>query len=318
MKYHEQSRYFPIPANERSLETVMATPFVTIPSGVTGMNFLEGLWFKDPDHLLVCNTFQSKIYLVDVATRAVSLFATLPAHAMPTGIGIHQNGTIFVACSGSDEGSMVMVLSSEGTLLKQLFVGTTRSIDDLVFDRRGGFFYTDLAGTHNDRTAGVFYVEPDLETTHAVVASGMVASNGIALSPDEKTLWVTDFGDAKLYRFSLAADGHSIQPYNSLTPYTFTGADGPDSATIDADGNLYVALCGQARYLVFNPNGFPIGQVLIPGRETGKMAKSTHMAIRPFTNQGFFCAADPNTGECQIYQASVYAQAHLGFQFASF
>lgn len=315
MRYNEQNKYFPIPENEKNLDTVTATEFATIPSEATGMNFLEGLWFKDKDNLFVCNTFQSKIYLVNVQTKTVSLFAVLPEHAFPTGINVHKNGNIYVACSGSDEGSMVIVLSNEGTILNKLLVGTTKSIDDLVFDNKGGFFFTDLAGTHDKRTAGVFYVEPDLKTVHSVVESGMVATNGIALSPDEKILWITDFGDAKLYRFNLADDGYSIQPYNSLTPYTFTGADGPDSATIDGDGNLYVAMCGQARYLIFNQNGFPIGQVLIPGREEGKMAKSTHMAIRPFTNQGFFCASDPNTGECKIYETAVYSKANLGFQF---
>ncbi|MDV9115109.1 SMP-30/gluconolactonase/LRE family protein [Lactiplantibacillus plantarum] len=310
-----QNKYFPIPENERHLDTVTATEFVVIPSEITGMNFLEGLCFRDADNLLVCNTFQSKIYSVNVQTKAVNLFTILPGHAFPTGICVHQNGNIFVACSGSDDGSMIIVLSNQGQLLKKLLVGTTRSIDDLVFDRKGGFFFTDLAGTHNRRTAGVFYMAPDLITVHSVVATGMVASNGIALSPDEKVLWVTDFGGAKLYRFNLADDGYHIQPYNSLTPYTFTGTDGPDSATIDEDGNLYVAMCGQARYLIFNPNGFPIGQVLIPEREQGKMAKSTHMAIRPFTNSGFFCASDPNTGECKIYQADVYSNANLGYQF---
>lgn len=316
MTNNSQSKYFPIPANESSLDTVTAREFATIPSGSNGMNFLEGLWFKDKDNLFVCQTFQSKIYLVNVQTKMVSLFATLPQHALPTGINVHPNGDIYVACSGSDEGSMVLVLSSKGTILQKLLVGTDRSIDDLVFDKKGGFFFTDLAGTHDKRTAGVFYLAPDLKTVHAVVQSGMVATNGIALAPDEKMLWVTDFGDAKLYRFSLAKDGYSIQPYNSLTPYTFTGADGPDSATSDSAGNLYVAMCGQARYLIFNQNGFPIGQVLIPGREKGKMSKSTHMAIRPFTNQGFFCASDPNTGECKIYEAAVYAKANPGFQFS--
>jgi lactonase len=33
----------------------------------------------------------------------------------------------------------------------------------------------------------------------------------------------------------------------------------------DADGNLYVAIYGQGRVLVFNKNGLPIGQILLPG-----------------------------------------------------
>jgi lactonase len=36
----------------------------------------------------------------------------------------------------------------------------------------------------------------------------------------------------------------------------------------DADGNVYVAMYHQGRILAFNPYGFPIGQILLPGRGT--------------------------------------------------
>lgn len=37
----------------------------------------------------------------------------------------------------------------------------------------------------------------------------------------------------------------------------------------DSDGNLYVAMYGQGRVLVFNKNGIPIGQILLLGRDEG-------------------------------------------------
>ena len=39
---------------------------------------------------------------------------------------------------------------------------------------------------------------------------------------------------------------------------------------IDSDDNLYVAMYGQGRVLVFNKRGYPIGQILMPGRDEGK------------------------------------------------
>jgi sugar lactone lactonase YvrE len=47
----------------------------------------------------------------------------------------------------------------------------------------------------------------------------------------------------------------------------------------DADGNLYVAMYGQGRVMVFNKNGLPIGQVLLPGRRDGHNLRSTSMAF---------------------------------------
>ena len=68
----------------------------------------------------------------------------------------------------------------------------------------------------------------------------------------------------------------TIQPFGATIPYYFTGHEGPDSCCIDSDDNLYVAMYGQGRVLVFNKRGYPIGQILIPGRDEGHMLRSTH------------------------------------------
>jgi lactonase len=49
----------------------------------------------------------------------------------------------------------------------------------------------------------------------------------------------------------------------------------------DADGNLYVAMYGQGRVLVFNGKGIPIGHILLPGRDSGHNLHSTNLAIKP-------------------------------------
>ena len=91
--------------------------------------------------------------------------------------------------------------------------------------------------------------------------------------------------------------------------------EGPDSTVIDEDGNLYAAICGQGRYMVFNPNGFPIGQILLPGRELWRMLKSTHLTIRPGTREAYICAADLNTSQCAFFRAGAFAKAYKSCQF---
>src|SRR4051812_21312303 len=65
----------------------------------------------------------------------------------------------------------------------------------------------------------------------------------------------------------------------------------------DSDGNLYVAMYGQGRVLVFNKSGIPIGQVLLPGRDEGHNLQSTSMAIRPETNNPYIVTNDGNGGQ---------------------
>lgn len=252
---------------------------------------------------------------MDMQTKELSVFSDLPAHMMPSAVKIHKDGRIFTTMAGSDDGCLIAVLSPEGKLLDKLVYDKSRMIDDMVFDSSGGFYFTDLGGTMADKSAGVFYVEPELKTVHPVIPDGMIATNGIVLSPDEKNLWVTEYGTAKLHRMTLCEDRYSIAPASSYVAYQFTGLEGPDSMTVDEDGNIYVAMCGQARFLIFNQHGFPIGQILLPGRDKGEMAKSTHLAIRPNTKEAYMCAADLNTGKCAVFTAKVFAKAYRSFQF---
>ena len=84
----------------------------------------------------------------------------------------------------------------------------------------------------------------------------------------------------------------TIAPFGATIPYYFTGHEGPDSVCIDSDDNLYVAMYGQGRVLVFNKRGYPIGQILMPGRDEGKMLRSTHPQFIPGTNQLLICTND--------------------------
>jgi lactonase len=53
----------------------------------------------------------------------------------------------------------------------------------------------------------------------------------------------------------------------------------------DVDGNVYVTITQQGRVLVFNQNGVPIGQILIPGRETGNFLRVSSLAFVPGTRE---------------------------------
>ncbi len=165
----------------------------------------------------------------------------------------------------------------------------------MVFDSKGGFYFTDFRGYSTNPLGGVYYVSPDFRSVTPIIQNISVA-NGIALSTDEKVLWVTEFTANRLHRIALEDDGVTIQPFGATIPYYFTGHEGPDSCCIDSDDNLYVAMYGQGRVLVFNKRGYPIGQILIPGRDEGHMLRSTHPQFIPGTNQLIICSNDIEMG----------------------
>jgi len=176
-----------------------------------------------------------------------------------------------------------------------------------VFDARGGFYFTDFRGASTDPKGGVYYVSPDSETITPVLPH-LAMANGIALSPDGKELWATEFSRNLLHRVELA-DATTATPIGTAIAYHFTGP-APDSMRADADGNLYVAMYGQGRVLVFNRNGIPIGQVLLPGREEGHNLRSTSLAIKPGTDDLFIVTNDGPGGQgSMIFHARGFAKA---------
>jgi len=124
----------------------------------------------------------------------------------------------------------------------------------LVFDARGGFYFTDFKGNATEPEGGVYYVAPDLIRVTTVLPH-LAMANGLALSPDGKQLWVTEFGRNLLHRMELA-DATTIAPIGSAIAYPFTGP-APDSLRADADGNAYVAIYGQGPCAGLQPQRHP-------------------------------------------------------------
>ena len=91
--------------------------------------------------------------------------------------------------------------------------------NDLVFDRTGGFWFTDLGRTykrHRDNS-GVYYAKPDGSLIHEAVYAP-ASFNGIGLSPDENMLYVADTMSAKLNALALREPGELAQTLNHLPP----------------------------------------------------------------------------------------------------
>ena len=179
--------------------------------------------------------------------------------------------------------------------------------NDLIFDRHGGIYFSDFRGISTEPTGGVYYVSPDFKTIKPLLPHlGM--ANGVTLSPSGQDLWATEFSRNLLHRVELV-DATTITPVGTAIAYHFTGP-APDSMRADSDGNLYVAMYSQGRVLVFNKNGIPIGQVLLPDRDHDHNLLSTSMALAPGTNNLYIVTSDGNGGQgATIFHTKVFAKA---------
>lgn len=307
----ENDRTANIPQAEIGLPSQMASLFVKVG---TDTGDLEGLCFDRSGNLFFVGIQTGTIFQLEMATRKVSVLVNLGHGAKPCAVKIHRDGRFFVACVDSFDGGLVAVLEADGTYQRTIASGLGLAVDDLVFDQNGGFYLTDLNGSTAAPTGGVYYVPNDFGTVIPVIP-GLNGANGIALNPEEDALWITEHGSGLLHRIRILADHVTIPISGSSIPYRFSGYEGPDSCCIDARGNLYVAMFRQGRYLVFNPLGVPVQQIIIPGRASGKMLLTTHPAIRPGTTDLFLTASDSLTHETAIYICKSLASAHLSYQF---
>jgi gluconolactonase len=89
--------------------------------------------------------------------------------------------------------------------------------------------------------------------------------NGVNLSPDEKTLYVSYSLSAQIAKFDVAADGS----LGNKTTFA-TGATIADSMCVDAGGNVYVGTI--SGLMIFDPTGTALGTISIGGQITTNCA----------------------------------------------
>ncbi len=229
-----------------------------------------------------------------------------------SGLAVHKDGRIFIASVGDMQRGSVRAIEPNGTR-EQMIVAPDAGflVNDLVFDNQGGFYFTDSRGDSADPQGGVFYVCPNVGSIHAILP-GLAVGNGIAIDPAGSQIWATEHAKNRLHRVRLS-DATTVAPFGSVVTYQFTGP-APDGARVDSEGNVYVAISGQGRVMVFNRNGLPIGQIVLPDRDKGRNLKSTSLAIRPGHRELFIVAnSGTEPGGAMIFRSGAFAPAPFPF-----
>lgn len=264
-----------IPFPDSQLQTARARLWKVITPDTT---VLEGPSFDDQQNLYLTDTFHGKVLKV-APDKKISVIRTSKDFA-PCATAVGPGGRLFVAeAAFSGKGGEIVSMKPDGSDVRMV-VGMDKGLipNDMVFDQFGGLYFTDARGDSGNPVGGVYYLSPD-EQTVTPVLTHLSGGNGIALSPDGKTLWVIEFSAGVLHRLNLQ-DATHIQPFGETVAYRFN-SPAPDSMKVDSDGNLYVALHGQGRVIVLNRNASAVGQITIPGREEGHYLRTANMAMRP-------------------------------------
>ena len=142
--------------------------------------------------------------------------------------------------------------------------------NDIVFDRAGGFYFTDLGKSRaRDRDhGGVYYAACDGSSIVEVIHP-ILTPNGIGLSPDEATLYVASTEAGQLWAFDLEAPGKIRRlgfpsPNGGRMLFNQAGYQRYDSLAVDAAGNICVATLLTGQITTVSPSGQLVSQVSFP------------------------------------------------------
>jgi gluconolactonase len=148
-----------------------------------------------------------------------------------------------------------------------------RGPNDLVFDRSGGFWFTDLGKTfkrarQRDRGA-VFYAKADGSFIKQAIFP-MEGPNGIGLSPDERVLYVAESHTGRIWAYDVVAPGEVKRQAGPIPGEVgrmhFSASHYAvfDSLAIDEPGNVCVADIPHGGISVISPEGALIEQYHMP------------------------------------------------------
>ncbi len=143
--------------------------------------------------------------------------------------------------------------------------------NDIVFDKQGGFYFTDLGkryARHRDH-GGIYYALPD-GSKIVCLSYPFLSPNGCGLSPDGRILYVADTVSARLYAFDIEAPGvlakssggwaHNGRVVGGAPP----SHAGFDSLAVLANGNIAVATLSTGKITEFSPQGAIVREVAMP------------------------------------------------------
>ncbi|PYE23911.1 gluconolactonase [Rhizobium sp. PP-CC-3A-592] len=142
--------------------------------------------------------------------------------------------------------------------------------NDIVFDRFGGFYFTDH-GHRQGRTVGfgaVYYAKADGSFIREV-AYPLIGPNGIGLSPDGDRLYVAETSSGRLWSWRVEGPGLLAgtdwpSPTGGDLVAGLPGFQRYDSLAVEAGGNICIATLRLGGIVVVSPDGHEVERIRTP------------------------------------------------------
>lgn len=224
-------------------------------SDTTFTNGIEGPAFLNNDLYVVNYQKEGTIGVVspDGITKN---HLTLPSGSIGNSIVFNTKGTMFIA----DYKGHNILTAKKGETITKVYVHSNEfnQPNDICMSKSGIFYASDPNWASS--TGNVWFVNND--KIIMALDSAMGTTNGIALSPDEKYLYVNESVQRMVWKYTLTENGaaSSRQLFYHFTDF------GMDGMKTDDKGNLYIARYGAGNITVLSPEGKLLKEVPLKGK----------------------------------------------------
>jgi len=293
----------------------LVPPSATIEKLAGGFQFIEGplwfpaghLWFSDVQGNVV-RQWSPDGKVIEILRPGGYDGTDAPPGSFigPNGMVASKEGSVLLCQHGNHRIVKIASDRSISTVVDKFEGKRLNSPNDLVYKSDGTLYFTDppygLVKQDEDpkkelKFNGVYRLSPDGKLK--VLVRDMTRPNGIAFSPDEKTLYVSNSDEKRKVwmKYDVQPDGtlKNGKVFFDVTAETEEGL--PDGMKIDAQGNVYGT--GPGGIWVFSPDGKHLGTIKpteVPANcNWGDDGKSLYMTARTGLYRIKLAAQGPKT-----------------------
>lgn len=224
-------------------------------------NNIEGPAFDKKGNLYVVNFGKDGTIGLVKPSGMAELFITLPEGSTANSVKFDSKGRMYLA---DYTGHNVLTVDMK-TKAISVYVHDDRfnQPNDIIVNRKDQIFASDP--NWKQGTGQLWRIDQGGKAV--LLTSDMGTTNGIALSPDEKRLYVNESVQRKIWVFDVD-DAGNISNKKLFAEFEDFGFDG---MACDNKGNLYVTRYGKGTIAILSPDGKPLREVQLKGKRCSNL-----------------------------------------------
>lgn len=225
---------------------------------------IEGPSYRHDSLFVVNYQHDGTIAYIDTAGK-VHLYVNLPDSSVANSIKFDSVGNMLLA---DFIGHNILKVDADKKVSVYCHNDRFNQPNDICINKSGQLFASDPNWA--DSTGQLWRIDKGGKAV--LLAANMGTTNGITLSPDEKTLYVNESDQLKIWKFDVDDKG-DITNKQLFTTFPDYGLDG---MKCDKKGNLYVCRHGKGVIAVFSPDAKLIREIKLKGKLCSNLVFGGH------------------------------------------